>query len=141
MNIIAIPFNPERVRNDGASSLEEFREWVTKYGDNFLYTLGNLQTGDILIFAWIQKPGEWLFAGDAIVKQKHEVGKETWCNCTKQDRKGYGWHIITGGVRIYPKSVSSDDIQPMKLGHFAQISPETYQKIILSSVSHWLSTL
>ena len=28
MGVFAFPFNEERVRNEGASSFEEFRDWV-----------------------------------------------------------------------------------------------------------------
>lgn len=134
MSIYGIPFNEEKVRNDGASSLEEFKDWVTEYGQDFLYSIPTPQNGDIIVFAWIGKD-EWFFVGDAIVKQNHKTGSERWCGCTKES--GYPRHIITGGVRTFPRPVSSKRIKSLKLGRFTKITPDVYQQIVKETVVHW----
>ena len=135
MSIYGIPFNEEKVRNDGASSFEEFKEWVSEHGDNFLHSIPNVQNGDIIVFGWLEESGEWKFVGDAIVKQNHKTGSEEWCDCSKDS--GFPRHILSGGVRLYPRSVSSKSIRSLKLGQFATITPDQYQQIIKESVSHW----
>lgn len=137
MSVIAIPFNRDRIRNEGASSSEEFRDWIVKHGESFLHSISNPQTGDVLVFGWMKEQGEWIFVGDTVVKQNHMSGSVDWCNCTKEDKADYKRHIITGGVRVYPTSVSSKSVPSIKLLAFAQISPEDYLKLIASSVSHW----
>ncbi|MGC8562283.1 MAG: hypothetical protein ACP5NO_03685 [Thermoplasmata archaeon] len=137
MSIYGVPFNEERVRNDGASSFEEFREWVLEYGDNFLHSLSNLQNGDIIVFGWMEGNGEWKFVGDAIVKQNHKTGSVDWCDCEPKEESGFSRHIVTGGVRLYPKSVSSKEIKSLKLGQFAKLTWEQYEELVGKSVSHW----
>lgn len=134
MSVFAFPFNEERVRNEGASSFEEFRDWVLEYGDNFLHNLTVGRKGDVLVFGWILEPGEWMLVGDCVVKDNHQTGKASWCGCSKES--GYSRHMVTGGVRIFPTSVSSKRLN-VKLGNFASISDEGYLELISKTVDHW----
>ena len=137
MSIYGVPFNEEKVRNNGASSFEEFREWVAENGHNFLHSLTNLKTGNIIVFGWMEGTGEWKFVGDAIIKQNHKTGSVDWCNCEPKEKSGFSRHIVTGGVRLYPKSVNSKEIKSLKLGQFATFTLQQYEKLIEESVSHW----
>lgn len=128
------PFNEERVRYGGASSFEEFRNWVLKYGEEFLYTQANTKKGDILVFAWIREKGDWVLVGDAIVKDNHKCGEVDWCDC--EDNEYYHRHLITGGLRIYPTSIESKRLN-LKLGSFASIDADEYLNLLAATVSHW----
>ena len=132
-SIYVYPFNPEYVKMEGAASADEFRDWVTRFGDSFYYTLANAQTGDILLFAWME-PDEWVVVGDGIIRSNHKHGAEKWCSCAEDTT--YPRHILTGGIRLYPRNVSSKGFGFRK-GQFAKISPEDYVSIIAKSVSHW----
>ncbi|MGC8581581.1 MAG: hypothetical protein ACP5MW_04495 [Thermoplasmata archaeon] len=140
MTIYGTSFNMEKVRNNGVFSLEEFRDWVSEHGKNFLYSLSNLQNGDIIVFAWIDENKDWNFVGDAIVKQNHKIGSVDWCNCKTKEEAGYSSHILTGGVRLYPTAVKNRDIkdtEPIKLGQFVKFTFQHYDGLIMESVSHW----
>ena len=134
MGVFAFPFNEERVRNEGASSFEEFRDWVLEYGDNFLHNLTVGRKGDVLVFGWKLEPGEWMLVGDCIVKDNHQTGKADWCDCSNE--RGYSRHMVTGGVRLFPTSVSSKKLN-IKLGNFAPFTDDEYLELISKTVAHW----
>lgn len=134
MGVFVYPFNGERVKYEGANSVLEFRDWVNDYGSDFAYTQAVAQSGDVLIYAWIERPGEWLLVGDSIIKDNHKSGDVDYCNCDEDSI--YERHIITGGVRLYPTNVYSKEIN-MKLGAFSKLDPETYVYLLGKSVSHW----
>ncbi|MHB8561006.1 MAG: hypothetical protein ACYDAP_07570 [Thermoplasmataceae archaeon] len=134
MGVFVYPFNAERVKYEGANSIVEFRDWVYDYGFDFAYSQPVAQSGDVLVFAWIEKPGEWYLVGDSIIKDNHKWGDVPYCSCDVKSI--YERHIITGGVRLYPTNVCSKDIN-MKLGSFSKIDPETYVNLLRKTVSHW----
>lgn len=137
MSIIILPFKKEEIRTDGVFSLEEFREWVLASGEDFLHNMTNPNNGDILIFAWKESPSNWILVGDAIVKENHKTGKK---NCSCEDaEKYYKRHILTGGVRLYPKSVHSDDAPIRVFTPSTPIDKDGYLEIISKSVSHWVN--
>ena len=48
-SIYVCPFNSEFVKNEGAALYDEYRDWVRNYGEEFLYTLANVQKGAIFV--------------------------------------------------------------------------------------------
>jgi len=132
--VYVFPFNPKHVVPEGAASIEEFKVWLNKYGDDFYYSLGNTQTGDIIVFAWIEQPREWVMVGDAIIKSNHKTGFKE-CKC--EDIEAYLRHILTGGLRIYPRSISSKQFALSDMGPFATLSPDKYFDLIEKTVELW----
>ncbi len=74
-------------------NVEDFKEWVRNYGDNFRYDQSPGQEGDVFIFAWAEEV-PWLAVGDAIVVSRYRKKGET-----------LAYHTVTGAVRVYPKHV------------------------------------
>ena len=132
-SIYVYPFNPEYVKMEGAASADEFRDWVRKFGDRFYYNQAHAQKGDILLFAWMEED-RWLVVGEGIIRSNHACGSEKWCSCSEEE--GYPRHILTGGIRLYPRNVSSEGFSFRK-GMFARITPAEYVDVISKSVSHW----
>lgn len=89
MGIFAVPFTKLKVKNGGASTVQEFSHWVDSYGEDFYHDINMVQRGSIFIFGWISSPGDWTLVGDGIVKDNHETGSEDWCDCEKKDISGF----------------------------------------------------
>lgn len=138
MGIYVYPFDPDKVRYGGASSAEEFKGWISKYGHEFYYTQRNTKTGDILVFAWRNGKNDWVMVGDTIVKDNHKIDSQDWCSCRSEKASSYTRHIVTGGIRLYPKGVETKNEKfEHSHGPFISISPEEYAQVISNSVSHW----
>ena len=135
-NAFVFPFNIGYVKEDGAGSLEEFRDWVSKYGEDFYYGNGAAQKGIVIVFAWIAEAGKWFVVGDAIVKSNHLAGSEDWCSCEKQKNKALRFHIMTGGVRLYPNSLDTDKLR-LKKRNFIALKDSEYLKILSATVANW----
>lgn len=134
-DVVVVPFNIEYVKGEGAASADEFTEWVSRHGDSFLHDLRNVQGGNVLVFAWKLKRGEWIMVGDAIVQSNHATGSK-WSCCA--GTKGYSRHILAAGLRIYPTRVSTKMIGA-KLGSFANLTPKQYFQVLSETVGHWQS--
>lgn len=135
-SIYVCPFNVDYVKFQGTASADEFRDWVSKYGDRFLYSLNVPQKGDVIVFAWIKSEGEWEMVGDGIIRSNHMTGSEKWCDCEPISKTGYARHLIVGGIRLYPRNVQTKEFKFGK-GLFHKLTPETYMRILSESVNHW----
>ena len=137
--VVVCPFDPEYVTGEGAASRDEFRIWLVDNGDSFSYSLTTAQTGDVIVFAWKDEPGKWTMISDAIVKTNHAAGsKGCVCDPTK-DRK-FARHILTGGLRLYPRTVSSGEMK-LNLGRFVDLAEKQYLGLLELSVDHWRERL
>lgn len=117
------PFIREKI---SVKTLDKFRDWVAKESQDFWHDLHNAHTGDIMVFAWVEKPGEWILVGDAVVKL-NEASKEA-------EKKGFKRRIISVSRRLYEKSVNLKKVTTKKPGQFVILTPEEYLKLLQNTV-------
>ena len=124
--VLVYPFVRDFLETEGVTVLEEFRDWVYDEGDEFFHNQRVARQGDVIVFAWVEKGGEWYLVGDAIVKINEE----------SEEAKKYGLtrRIITKGVRTYPRSVSSKELD-IKLEAFIELTPEQYLTLLQKTVT------
>jgi hypothetical protein len=127
VKIRVFPFIREKLKGEGpngadVTNVEEFKDWVIKYGKVFTHVMGAGDEGDVIVFAWRQEPGEWLPVGDAIVL------------LSRQSVDGKSIEIATKAVRIYPakkvpalKAGPGDDIIGLSSKRYGDLIAKAYR--------------
>lgn len=97
--IRVLSFGPKKLEGEGGNGvdvedIEGFRDWVKRYGKAFTHHPGAGALGDVVVYAWKERPNEWLPVADATVLS------------SRKGREKGRVEITTDAVRIYPGEVS-----------------------------------
>lgn len=115
-------FIPDQLRGEGSNggdvrNLEEFKDWVKKYGKAFKHDMGAGDYGDIFVFAWKEKANEWIPTGDAVVLSSRRSLDRKWIEVT------------TDAVRVYPSKVPALKVRK-KGQHIIPLSARRYGDLV-----------